>query len=604
MVYGATPAGIAAAISAADSGSKVLLVEPTRQVGGLVTSGLSHTDFHSLESLTGSFLDFSQRVKGYYAAKYGPDSPQVKDSFHGTFGEPHVNRLVFEKMLQEAGTGDGQGGISLLHEHSLAGIQMSETPALAGEVSPTRRIARVSLIGDKGSLRHIAPRVVIDATYEGDLMAAAGVPSRWGREGREEYGESLAPEQPDTQLQAYNFRFCMTRDPANRTPPIAPPGYRREDFVGVLAALETGRIKRVFGYPKDCLFKAQTPTLPNGKYDINDVSGGFVRLSLPGKNLGWPDGREAERMVIIAEHLRDQAGLVYFLQTDRAVPEIFQREALEWGYCRDEFAESNHFPPQLYVREARRMVGRHVFTQRDSEHAAGDARAVLFRDSIAMGDYGNNCHGTFHEGPRFGGKHTGEFYLPVPPYQIPYGVIVPNQVSNLLVPGAVSSSHVGFCALRLEPIWMSLGQAAGVAAAMVNEVAPKESPATVHAVNAPELQRRLHAAGSATIYISDIPPSHADFAATQWWGTLGGFHGIEPMPAKPGQRGANLFGQYFQANPGHAANLDLKLEGPLHARWIELAKKAGLEDEAEVLSTADTRGEFVRLAFAAHRDGR
>jgi len=240
------------------------------------------------------------------------------------------------------------------------------------------------------------------------------------------------------------------------------------------------------------------------------------------------------------------------------------------------------------------MVGAYVFTQRDSAHAPGDARAVLHPDAIAMGDYGNNCHGTFHEGPRFAGKHTGEFYHPVPPYQVPYGVLTPAAagVQNLLVPVAASSSHVGFCALRLEPIWMSLGQAAGTAAALAVELA-----VSVQRVPVPALQRRLHAAGSATIYLSDVLPGHPDFAAVQWWGLQGGLHGLHPMPAKPGQRGPQLHGQYYEANPGHTADLDLPLDPALAARWLALAEKLRLP--LADLRAAATRRAFIAAAYRA-----
>jgi hypothetical protein len=562
VVYGATPGGLAAAIGAAKSGQDVLLIEPTERIGGMLTSGLSHTDFHSLESLSGTFLDFSRRVEAHYITEYGADSSEVRNCFHGTFGEPKVNLAICEAMLAE------EPRIQVRKGHSLKSV------ALSGAVRH-RRIESATFVGPEGSELTVAARVFIDATYEGDLLAMAGVPWRAGREGQGEYGESLAPPKADRQLQAYNFRFIMTRNAANRVTPAAPAGYRREDFVGVLPVLESGLIMKVFDYPRGCIFKAQTPPLPGGKYDINDVSGGIVRLSLPGKNLGWPAGNSAERSKIFAEHLRDQAGLLYFLQNDEAVPARFRDEAREWGWCRDEFAETGNLPPQLYVREARRMIGEHVFTQRDSEHAPGDARAVLHRDAIAMGDYGNNCHGTAHEGDRFGGRHTGEFYNPVPPYQIPYGVLVPREVDNLLVPVAASSSHVGFCALRLEPIWTSLGQAAGHAAAL----AIKRDIA-VQKVDVPALQKRLHAAGSATIYVSDVLPGSPDFAAVQWWGTLGGLHGLEPMPAKPGQRGKNLHGQYYEANPGHQAKLDELLTAELAERWQKVAKERGLPTES------------------------
>lgn len=583
LVYGATPSGIAASIAAGRAGYQVCLVEPTNRVGGLTTSGLSHTDFHSFESLTGTFLEFAQRVESYYENSYGDNSPQVAASFHGTFAEPKVNLLVFQQMLAEVPS------IKLRTGFQLAGVATKSN--IEG-----RSITEAHFQSNDGESVSVMAKIYIDASYEGDLMAAAGIPYKVGREGRNEYNESLAPLKSDSQLQAYNFRFIMTRDSKNRVLPKNPPGYRREDFVEVLPILRSGKINKVFDYPKNCLFKAQTPPLPNEKYDINDVSGGIVRLSLPGINESWPEGDAETRKNIFDKHFRDQVGLLYFLQNDADVPDNFRQEALEWGLCKDEFNETEHFPPQLYVREARRMLGKYVFTQQDSEHAANDARAVLHADSIAMGDYGNNCHGTAHEGPRFGGKHTGEFYNPVPPYQIPYGVLIPKETNNLLVPVAASSSHVGFCAIRLEPIWMSLGQAAGHAA-----VIAIEDQTSVQLVSVSKLQSRLHAHGSATIYTSDVPPSSPDFAAVQWWATLGGLHGLEPMPAKPGQRGKNIHGQYYEANPGHEVKLNQALNRELFDRWYKLALKHEISEQALLDSGIKTRGDFIRAAFQSKK---
>jgi hypothetical protein len=170
-------------------------------------------------------------------------------------------------------------------------------------------------------------------------------------------------------------------------------------------------------------------------------------------------------------------------------------------------------------------------------------------------------------------------------------------MENLLVPGAVSSSHVGFCALRFEPIWMSLGQAAGHAAHLAHA---KHRP--LQRVPIAELQARLHRAGAATIYVSDVAPGHADFVAVQWWGTAGGLHGLAPAPEKPGQRGKNIVGQYFEAFPGHAAELDKPLDAELATRWQALAGKVGV-DSAK-LPAADgklTRGEWLRAAWAGRK---
>lgn len=574
-VYGATPGGIAAAIATAQSGHEVLLVEPTARIGGLMSCGLTHSDFHSFESLSGAFLNLSRRVKAHYATTYGPDSPQVADSFEGTFAEPKVNLLVFEQMLAEPST------LQLRTRHLLTEVKADRGRLLSARFQ-----------GPSDGLE-VRARIFIDGSYEGDLMARAGVAYHVGREGKDAYGESLAPDREDGELQGYNFRLCATDLVENRVPFTAPPGYRREDFLAVLPFLESGQVDSVFGYPPTrCLIKAHEPPSPNRKFDLNDVSRGLVRLSLPGHNLGWPDGDAETRQAIFDEHLRHNVGLIYFLSTDEAVPAHYREEAARWGWCRDEFTETGHLPPQLYVREARRMIGRHVYVQQDSEHAPGDARAKLFTDAIAMGDYGNNCHGTHHEGPLVGGTHGGEFYNPVPPYQIPYGVLLPKTIDNLLVPVAISSSHVGFCALRLEPIWMSLGQAAGHAAAQA-----LESDQDLASLDLPRLQERLHRDGLATLYVSDVLPGDPDFEAVQWWGTAGGLHGLEPMPKKPGQRGERIHGQYFRAAPGHAAKMEAPLDEDLRQRWTALAGQLGVA--ATALADSPTRGDFIRAAFAA-----
>lgn len=268
-VYGATPGGIAAAVAAARSGSRVVLVEPTARVGGLVTSGLSHSDFHSFESLSGAFLELSQRVKAHYAETYGAESEQVKDCFEGTFAEPKVNLLALEAMLAGEATLETRRGLSL-----------------AGVRREGGRIEEASFAGEDGSALAVRAKVYVDGSYEGDLMAMAGVAYHVGREGRDAYGESLAPETGDGELQGYNFRFCATNDPGLRVPIAAPEGYRREDFLGVLPILESGGIDSVYGDPSRCVVKAHQPPLPNRKYDLNDVSRGLVRLSLPGHNLG------------------------------------------------------------------------------------------------------------------------------------------------------------------------------------------------------------------------------------------------------------------------------------------------------------------------------
>ena len=587
VIYGATPGGIAAALAAAKGGHSVLLVEPSIRIGGMTTNGLSHPDFRSFEAITGTYGDLVQRTLAYYTKTYGADSQQVKDTFRGTHAEPKVNLLLYQQMLAERPT------ITVKTEWTLADAY---TRGPAGN-----RAVRAILFRDATGKEHLYEgKIFIDGSYEGDLIAAARVPYRVGMESTDEYGESAAPEDGSGKLQGYNFRLVMTQDPSIRVPLTAPKGYRREIFSGILPLFAQGKFKRVFGSYGDneCVLKAQIPVLPNRKSDINDA--GFaspVKLSLPGEQLMWPEGDAEIRRRIYDEHLLWNVGLIYFLQNDSEVPAQFRDEARTWGFCRDEYVETGHIPPQLYVREARRMLGQRIFTQHDTQHAEGDARAVLHRDSIAMGDYGHNTHGTWHEGPRFGGKRHGFRHgVAYAPYQIPYGTMVPKDVRNLLAPVPVSASHVGFCALRLEPIWSSLGQAAGHAAALALAAGPAPDVRTVEVT---KLQRRVHADGSATIYVSDVPPGHADFAAVQWWGSLGGLHSLARKP-EGRLLGKVIEGQHNEGWLNHTAELAKILDAPLAARWEKLARESGVATNRLLKSDGrTTRGEWILTAFTA-----
>jgi hypothetical protein len=586
VIYGETPAGIAAAVSAArrDKTRRVALATSYSRVGGMVTNGLTHPDFRTFEARTGLFREFNRRVEQHFRERSGAESQEVKDSLLGTHAGPEINHTILRRMLDEL------PGITILANCPLVSVEKT------GE-----RIATIT-VGSRGELITLAGRYFVDATYEGDLMAATGVPFRVGREGRGEYGESLAPPQADRQVQGYNFRLTMTDRPENMVHVPKPDGYRREDFVALLPLMESGKLHRVFGDPymglSGGIYKRQTPPLPEGKRDINDVSHSIVRLSMPGRNNDWPEGDAATRQRIFDEHLRHNVGMLYFLQNDEAVPKMFREDARTWALCRDELTGNGHLPEQLYVREARRMVGRNVFTQRDTERAANTnhARAVFRPDAIAMGDYGPNCHGTDHDGPLFGGRHTGEFYQRAAPYQIPYGTILPQGIENLTVPVACSSSHVGFCALRLEPIWMSLGQAAGEAIGLA-----LESDARLSDLAPSKVRHRLHQTGAATIYTSDVPEESPNFAAVQWWGSAGGFIALDRAaddePADYGRRGQQRIGQYHFAFPDHAVELNKPLDDRLRTEWLALAKK--LAPPAEGLERATTRGAFIRSAWIA-----
>ncbi len=573
LVYGATPGGIAAAVSAAKGGKQVLLVEPTDRIGGLLTCGLSNTDFRSFEALSGFFWDFAKRVEADYAKNYGPNSEQVKASWRGTHGEPAVNLRVLNEMLAEF------PNLRVVKENRL------KTVTLSPFVDGRRRILSATFSTSDNGIQRLESKIFIDGSYEGDLMAMAGESYHVGRESRDQYGEPMAGDehgQADGQVQGYNFRFIMTYVDSNKRMDFKPEGYNREDFIDVLPHFESGKLKKVFSANRDGIFRAHHPHMPNGKTDMNDTPRAPVRLSMPDINDAYPEGDLETRQRIFDQHLYYNIGLLYFLQNDPEVPQPIQEDARSWSLSKDEFPDTNGLPPQLYIREARRLVGQHVFTGNDTIQVPGDARGKLHTDSIATGDYVHNCHGTGRTGTRYNGEHTGEFYSQIPPYQIPYGVIVPQKTENLLVPVACSSSHFGFGALRLEPIWSSLGQAAGWAA---NQAIDSQS--SVQSVDVPALQKTLHHDRSATIYVSDVAPDSPDFAAVQWFGTHGGLHGLAPdnQPER-----VSIGGQYSEALPGHTADLDKTLSPDLRKRWQT-------EFPVSKSSILRTRREWIRDAY-------
>jgi hypothetical protein len=600
LVYGGTAAGIAAAVNAAESGRTVALVEPTARVGGVVTGGLSYTDFKSFEAIGGTFRDYTRRVERYYRDKYGADSQQVKDCYFGVHAEPHVALAVFRQMLAE------QPRVKLFLRHRLESVAL----ASPREGAATINAARFQPLPSSETVE-LRARVFIDATYEGDLAAFAGAPYKVGRESTREYGERLAGHlyyhdrqmlpgstgEGDARVQCYNYRLTMTRRPDNRVPVSRPANYDRAEFAPVIEHFKSGRVKQVFTVTPEGILR--TRWMPNEKADINDIKGAPLRMSLMGENYDYPDGDYAARERIVARHRDYTLGLIWFLQNDPEVPAAIRAEASEWGLAKDEFEETGHFTPQLYIREARRIVGEYVFTERDALMGAGSVRAPLHKDSIAIGDYSLNCHGEQPPGKFHPSVAEGDFSYPTVPFQIPYGVIVPRKVANLLVPVAVSASHVGYSALRLEYTYTAMGQAAGIAAhvALARNV-------PVNKVPVEEVQKILHERGAYTVYFADVDARSPYFRAAQYFGTRGFFHHLidprqitftPPKPLRPGH-------QYSEAMPQHAAALDQPVDEKLARHWIGLLPSAALRERANANAAlrADgrlTRGEFLRRLY-------
>jgi hypothetical protein len=491
-VYGATAGGVAAAVAAAREGRSVVLLDPARHVGGMTTGGLGATDAGHRATIGGIAREFYARVRRHYEMTYGPGSEQVRDCAGGFLFEPHVAAGVMRDLLREAGIEPRLG-------RRLAALDMA-----GGRIASARTADGESF----------AAAVWIDATYEGDLMALAGVPYAVGREGRADYGESLAgvqerspahqwpfavnpvdddgrllpcvqpgpagaPGAGDRKIQAYNYRLCMTDRKDNRVPFPRPAGYdpaRYALLARYLAKLENPRIDRLM-HPK---------RMPNGKTDTNN-NGPFSTDHI-GANRDYPDGDEATRERIRRDHMEYIQGFLYFLCHDPQVPESLRREMQGWGLAADEFVETGHWPPQLYVREARRMRGAVVMTEADL------FRDVVKPDAVGMGSYQTDSHHVQRVvGPDGAVLNEGDFQKAVPPYAIPYRCLTPRagDCGNLLVPVCVSATHVAYGSLRMEPVFMILGHASGVAAALAIE-----KGTSVQDVPLDRLRERLTAQGA------------------------------------------------------------------------------------------------------------
>ncbi len=493
VVLGDTPCGIAAAVAAARSGVSVGLVAGGEHVGGMMSSGLSITDVRIRSAHGGLFEEFLGRVEAHYVARYGRDSQPHRDCNRGLWFEPHVAEQVFQAMLAE------QPRIV-----RLAGYRLKEAtregPRLGEIVIQNRRT---------GQLRQLRAETFIDATYEGDLAAAAGVEYRHGRESRQKHWEPYAGRvflknpglevlpgstgEGDRRIQAYNYRLCMTDRPELRVAIRRPDNYRPDPFLPLVPLAQAGKLK--------CLGDViRLAPIPCGKYSANNRP--IVRsLDLPEVNTDWPEADEQQRREIVARYRDYTLGLLWFVQHDERLPDTLRQEALRWGLCRDEFADNDHLPYSLYIREARRIVGRKTFTAHDAFLVPGGHRAPIHADSIAVADYHVDSHLVQRQAADWP-QVEGHVYLrPLSkPAQVPLGVMIPQRVEGLLVPGAVSATHLGFSVLRMEPVWMAMGQAAGTAAAL----APARG-VPVSAVPVPVLQRRLLEAGQVLCFFYDVP---------------------------------------------------------------------------------------------------
>jgi hypothetical protein len=511
VVYGATAGGVVAAVAAAREGKQVLLIEPGRHVGGMVSGGLGATDAGNRATIGGYAREFFDRVRAYYVHKYGPKSPQVRDCSDGFHFEPHVAEHIFKEMLAQA-------KVRVLFGRTLIKVTFRRVQQANLESKAIQSLSLVptdlAVRSTKGKLPEadltIFGSVWIDASYEGDLMARAGVRYTVGREGREKYQESLAgvqkhspahqwpvavsvfgpggkllpfvqpgpagePGAGDKKVQAYNFRLCLTRRPELRLPFPRPPHYdpkRYELLARYLAkrpGLKVGQLMNPV-------------PMPNGKTDTNN--NGPFSTDYIGANWDYPEADYPTRARIWQDHVEYTQGFLYLLANDPCVPAALHQEMGQWGLAKGEFSDTGGWPHQLYVRESRRMLGVYVMTQADIMTARAKP------DSVGLGSYNADSHHVQRVPDAEGAAlNEGDFQVPVKPYAIPYRSLLPKaeECANLLVPVCLSASHVAYGSIRMEPVYMILGQAAGVAASLAVE------RSSVQEVPVGRLQERLRA---------------------------------------------------------------------------------------------------------------
>jgi len=509
VIYGGTSSGIVAAIQAKRAGKSVVLIEPSNHLGGLTTGGLGATDIGNKGVIGGLARDFYHRVWKHYQND-DAWAHETRDEYNGrnvrynpaddtmwTF-EPHVASQIYREMLTEA---------------AIAPVINERLDRQNGVKKNGARIE--SITTESG--RTFTGRVFIDATYEGDLMAAAGVGYHVGREGNDVYGETLNGVQPglnvknhrfehlvdpyvksgdpssgllwgiqtkslppkgtgDRCVQAYCYRLCTTDVPENRRHWPKPADYDEARYELLLRNFEAGD-PRVPWHPT---------WMPNRKTDTNNNHA--FSTDYIGSNYEYPDADYAGRDAIIADHRSYQQGLLWTLSNHERVPPPVREEFKRLGLAKDEFVDNDNWPTQLYVRESRRMIGSYVMT----EHNCRGTQ--LAEDSVGMGAYGMDSHNCQRfVTPNGHVQNEGDVQVHgFKPYPISYRSLLPKaeECDNLLAPVCISSSHISYGSIRMEPVFMILGQSAATAAAMAID-----GNVAVQDLDYAELAARLRGAG-------------------------------------------------------------------------------------------------------------
>jgi hypothetical protein len=485
-IYGATSAGVIAAYTAKKMHHTVLVIEPGKHIGGLTSGGLGFTDIGNKYAVSGLGLDFYRKV----GKKYG--------KFESWIFEPHVAKDVFMQYIKSAKVDVALG-------HTLMAVR--------SEFGYIKEL-ELNYINEEGQIttKKVQAKMFIDCSYEGDLMAKANVSFAVGRESNIMYNESIngvqlrekhqfpdgvdpykipgkpesgllwgiseAPLLPngsaDTKVQAYNYRICLTDDPANRIDITRPEGYDStmyELLLRLLAKKPAAALGAILKIDR----------MPNHKTDINN--NGPFSTDMIGMNYKYPESNYEKREIIKKQHETYVKGLLYFIGHDPRMPENLRKEMLAWGYPKDEFTDNNNFTPQMYVREARRMISAYVMTE------ANCLGKEVVSDGIGMAAYTMDSHNAQRVVVNKMVKNEGDVQVGgFGPYPISYRSIVPRakEIKNLLVPVCLSASHIAYGSIRMEPVFMVLGQAAATAASIA-----LQGKLDVQEVNVQQLQQAL-----------------------------------------------------------------------------------------------------------------
>ena len=522
VVVGGTPGGIACAVRAAREGLSVLLVQHNRHIGGMLSNALMQWDALYAGHRAPIFNEFALMLETYYLDTYGAASPQYS---RARFIQTHYPMALFEPSVAEH------------HFNRLVSTETNITTLLchyAAAVAREGTCLNALTLREYGTTNDITAygSCFADATYEGDLAALAKVPYRVGRESRDEYGEphagkiftniaqgkgpkaavegkldihpyhhkqgSIDPESPfssDGAIQAFNYRFCLARGSENRRLPDKPPAYNREEYVSYnRTGMSAGAL--------------------NNKSSFNNPI-------LPGENHAYPDADWPTREKIIERHKNFALGLMYFLQNDASLSEEKRAGYRQIGLPLDEYPDNQNIPYEMYVREARRIVGRYVFKEQDNTLAATYARTPLFSDSIAITDWSMDSHDcTTNRRPGY--AYDGKLILTEEshPAQLPYRALLPPGVDNLLVPVCLSATHVAWGTVRLEPTFMQIGEAAGFAVALAKRLRTTPGQLDPDRLVRELCRRRLMVTFFNKMNVASDDPR---IAAAQYFGTKGFF---------------------------------------------------------------------------------